>query len=310
MANDKLKNLGQTAAEMPQALQARIEQMSTAAASVNRVFISDAYLQAEAQARYQKIDEQIRSFNTDVETEFEQLHTIAEKLLKRLDTAAEDVDEGARRIGLELDNLTAEVANLDDLVEREIPRVEGTLQDLQRMHDEMEALNKRRLPIVEETLTELEEKSQQAKKLTEEFNNETKTLYTKLQSESEKQKFRLENIFGEWRQKIIVELVELSITGSLVESLTEADQRVQELISEVDSFFKQEVVEPAQQHAEGLQDKIQLYQQNVDSATGATKEAYSWVDPIIADIERYTGPLDDLVAKARELARMFSPGGY
>lgn len=310
MANDKLKNLGQTAAEMPQALRARIEQMSAAAASVNRVFTSDAYLPEEAHTRYQKLDEQIRSFNTDVETEFEQLHTIAEKLLKRLDTAAEDVDEGARRIGLEIDNLTAEVANLDDLVEREIPRVEGTLQDLQRMHDEMEALNKRRLPIVEETLTELEEKSQQAKKLTEDFNGEAKTLYTTLQSESEKQKFRLEAIFGEWQQKIVVELVDLSITAALVESFAEADQRVQELITAVDSFFKQEVVEPAQQHANGLQDKIQLYQQNVDSTTGVTKEAYSWIDPIIANIERHTGPLDDLVAKARELARMFSPGGY
>ena len=306
MADDKIKQLGQSAATIPLALKERIELLQKLGDGLQQVFTDDAYLSADIQSRFEKVEGQIRSFNDDVETEFEELHTITEKLLSRVDECAEDTSEGARRVGLELDNLAKEVVALDNAMTSEIAAVDTTLQDLTRLHEEMEGVSQKRLPIVLETLAELESKSIDGKKVTSEFNSDANALFLKMQQECEKQKFRMEDEFGKWPDKIVLEMLELFVVNEILEALQEADARVIELLSGVDSFFQQDVIEPANQKASSLSDKLQLFNEKTNSATTESKDARAWVEPTLQEIAEHTRPLDDMLSRAQGLKSMFS----
>ena len=130
--SDKLKSLGESAADVPRIVGARLQQVQTVAESLEDAYTTEVFLNNGYTTRYEQVEQKIKSFITDAEDEFSELRTICDKLFAMAEQAAEGSSDGSKKVGLELQNLSNEIASFEKVINTETGRVEDALAELER----------------------------------------------------------------------------------------------------------------------------------------------------------------------------------
>lgn len=306
MADDKVKLLGQSAADIPRIIAARMQKVQAATEEMDDYVKEDMMLQDELLTRFEKIAGDTRSFIDEAETKVNELHTISQKLWTIADQVAENTTEGGKRIMLELDALTSEIQGLDATLGTETTRIDSALEELSRVQEEMEASTTARTALLNDNYDDLDGKYDAAMQATADLNRESETIYLSYRDVCEKQKFHIEEKVTEWEQymdgsvEVISEWFENGVKN--------ADERMLALLAEADTFFESEVVEATNKRAEEFQSDVNRLRQAVDNNAIELRAAREWLPAVLQRITNSTDPLTTLLAEIRRLANQFSQG--
>jgi len=305
MANDdKLKMLGQTAADVPEATVKLVDEVATAVASLEQAFPADLFVLSDKEDRLTLVDTRVRNFITENEKEYGELQEDVKGVVGVLEEMAEAMSEGSQGLFNEYDKLVSEVNALGTYLSQETARVTTSMDGLQRVRGEMDMMVEVRMPALtgdyQELLEKYPEVEQSLKTLQSTCEEGISTLFAGVNAQGE-------NID---RDQTVMKAQLASVAETLLEEINKDYEKAKEVLESLDAegekVVQERLLKDATLKFENMQALIKSHDRAIEELMDNTSEARSLAQPALNQIEAISKELEGLIDKVKEVAQTFS----
>jgi len=305
MANDdKLKILGQTAADVPAATIKLVDEVAAAITSLEQAFPADLFVLSDKEDRLTLVDTRVRNFITENEKEYGELQEDVKGVVGVLEEMAEAMSEGSQELFKEYDKLISEVKELGSYLSEETDRVTTSIDGLQRVRGEMDLVAEVRMPPLTDAYQELFEKypevEQSLKTLQSTGEEGISALFAGVNAQRE-------NID---RDQTAMKGQLSSVAETLLEEINKDYEKAKEVLESLDAEGKEVVqgglLKDATLKFEHLQSLIKSHDRALEELMENTSEARDLAQPALYQIEAISKEIEGLIDKVKEVAQAFS----
>jgi len=305
MANDdKLKILGQTAADVPAATIKLVDEVAAAITSLGQAFPEDLFVLSDKENRLTLVDTRVRNFITENEKEYDELQEDVKGVVGVLEEMAEAMSEGSQELFNEYDKLISEVNELGTYLSQETARVTTSIDGLQQVRGEMDLVAEVRMPPLTDAYQELFEKypevEQSLKTLQSTCEEGISALFAGVNAQRE-------NID---RDQTVMKGQLSSVAETLLEEINKDYEKAKEVLEGLDAEGKEVVqggvLKDATLKFEHMQSLIKSHDRAIEELMENTSEARALAQPALNQIEVISKELEGLIDKVKEVAQTFS----
>jgi uncharacterized phage infection (PIP) family protein YhgE len=302
MANDdKLKILGQTAADVPEATTKLVDEVATEITSLEQTFSEDLFVLSDKQWSYLEVVTRIRDFITQ---DYGELQEDINDVVGALEEMGEAMSDGSQELFNEYDKLISEVNELGTYLSQETARVSTSMDEMQRVREELDQVLKVRMPTLTDAYQELFEKypevGQALETLISEHGEQVSALSTGVPEQTEKfdgdltvLQEKISSVASTLREEIDTAFFK---EAYVLESLgTEGKEVIQERL------LKDTIVK-----FEDLKSLIKSHDEAIEELMDNTSKVRSLSQPALDQIQAISEVLEGLIDKVKEVAQTFS----
>ena len=305
MANDdKLKILGQTAADVPAATTKLVNEFATAITSLEKAFPEDLFVLSDKDWSLVALDSRIRDFITDNEKQYGELQEDVNGVVGMLEEMAEAMGQGSQELFTEYDKLISEVNELGTYLSEETGRVTTSMVELQRVRVEMDQVAKVRMPPLTEAYEELFETYPEVEQALKTLKSDHGERIGTLTEGVDEQTKKIERDQTGLKEKL------LSVVEKLLEEIDndfyKASQELAGLETDGKEVIQERLIKDAIVKFELLQSLIKSHDKSIEELMDSTSEVRSLAQPALNQIEELSKDLEGLIDKVKEVAQTFS----